>query len=71
MSLKTQQEYFDTIKRLNIELCALGERVKDITEHPCLRPPVESTGLVYELSRSEEYEDLLTAYSPFAICFSS
>jgi len=66
MSLKTKQEYFDTIKRLNSEVYAFGERVKDITEHPCFRPPMESIGLVYELSRMEEYEDLLTAYSPFS-----
>ena len=71
MSLKTKQEYFDTIKRLNTEIYAFGERVGDVTEHPCLRLPMESVGLVYELSRREECEDLLTAYSPFAICFSS
>ena len=71
MSLRTKQEYFDTIKRLNTELYAFGERGRDVTEHPCLRPPVKSVGLVYELSRREEYEDLLTAYSPFAICLSS
>ena len=71
MSLRTKQEYFDTIKRLNTEIYAFGERVRDVTEHPCLRPPMESIGLVYELSRREEYEDLLTAYSPFAICLSS
>jgi len=65
MPLKTKQEYFDTVKRLNTELYAFGESVRDVTEHPCLRPPMESIGLVYELSRMEEYEDLLTAYSPF------
>ncbi len=41
MSLKTKQEYFDTIKRLNTEIYAFGERVRDVTEHPCLRPPVK------------------------------
>jgi 4-hydroxybutyryl-CoA dehydratase/vinylacetyl-CoA-Delta-isomerase len=65
MPLKTKQEYFDTIKRLNTETYAFGERVKDVTEHPCFKPPMESIGLVYELSRMEEYEDLLTAYSLF------
>jgi len=65
MALKTKQEYFDSIRQLNTEVYAVGERVKDITEHPCFRPPMESIGLVYELSGMEEYQDLFTAYSPF------
>lgn len=65
MPLKTKQEYFDSIKHLHTELYAFGEKVDDITEHPWFRPPMESIGLVYELSGMDEHEDLLTAYSPF------
>ena len=65
MALKTKQEYFDSIKQLNTRLYAFGEKVEDITAHPCVKPPMESIGMVYELSKMEESEDFLTAYSPF------
>lgn len=65
MALRTKQEYFDSIRQLDIELYAFGERVSDITKHPCFKPSMEAIGLVYELSELPEYEDILTAYSPF------
>jgi 4-hydroxybutyryl-CoA dehydratase/vinylacetyl-CoA-Delta-isomerase len=65
MALRTKQEYFDSIKQLKTELYAMGEKVNDLSAHPCFRPPLEAIGLVYELSGRKEYEDSLTARSPF------
>jgi len=65
MALRTKDEYMESIHRLNTELYAFGERVTDISSHPCFRPPLEAIGLVYELSAMDEYKDLLTVESPF------
>ena len=65
MALRTKEEYFNNLKRLNTQLYAFGEKVQDFTKHPCLSPPIESIGLVYELSSQKENEDFMTAHSPF------
>ena len=65
MALRTKEEYFDSIRQLKTELYALGDKVNDLSAHPCFRPPLEAIGLVYELSGQKEYERTLTAHSPF------
>lgn len=65
MSLRTKQEYIDSIRNLNTELYAYGERVSDLWEHPCFKPAMEAIGLVYELSEKRENEGFLTAHSSF------
>ncbi|MGZ6226232.1 MAG: 4-hydroxyphenylacetate 3-hydroxylase N-terminal domain-containing protein, partial [Syntrophales bacterium] len=65
MALRTKEEYFSNLKRLNTQLYAFGEKVQDFTNHPCLKPPIEAIGLVYELASLKENEDFLTTRSPF------
>jgi len=65
MALRTKEEYFKALKRLNTQLYAFGEKVTDFTSHPCIKPPIEAIGLVYELASQEKDGDFLTARSPF------
>jgi 4-hydroxybutyryl-CoA dehydratase/vinylacetyl-CoA-Delta-isomerase len=62
--MKTAKEYIETIGAMNPVVYAFGERVEDITIHPCFRPTLNAVGLTYELARMPEHEELLTAPSP-------
>ena len=65
MAMRTKEQYMESVRRQAPELYSFGERVTDIGSHPCLKPPLEAIGLVYELAAQREYENLLTAQSPF------
>lgn len=65
MALRTKQEYFDSVRQRKPQLYAMGEKVQDLSAHPCLRPPLEAIGLVYELASMKPYEEALTATSPY------
>jgi len=65
MALRTKKDYFQAIKGLQTQLYAFGEKVEDLTVHPCLKPPLQAIGLVYDLTSQKENEGFLTADSPF------
>lgn len=63
MALKTSQEFIDSIAALDLEIYLFGERVQDYTNHPIIRPSLNSMAMTYELAQHPEYEDLMTATS--------
>ncbi len=63
LKLKTASEYVESIRRSNKEVYMFGERIKDPTEHPFLKPTLNSIALTYELAHDPEYADLMTATS--------
>ncbi|MGO8683934.1 MAG: 4-hydroxyphenylacetate 3-hydroxylase N-terminal domain-containing protein, partial [Thermoleophilia bacterium] len=63
MALKTSQEFIDSIAALDLEIYLFGERVEDYTNHPIIRPSLNSMAMTYELAQHPEYEDLMTATS--------
>lgn len=65
MSLRTKEDYFESIRKQNTELYLMGERVEEPASHPLIKPALEAIGLVYELSLKDEYKDYMTAWSPF------
>ncbi|MFW6409935.1 MAG: 4-hydroxyphenylacetate 3-hydroxylase family protein [Halanaerobiales bacterium] len=64
MSLKTKQEYIDSLKELDLEVYLMGKKVKEPTEHPVIRPSLNSVAETYRLAHLAEYEDLMTTTSP-------
>jgi 4-hydroxybutyryl-CoA dehydratase/vinylacetyl-CoA-Delta-isomerase len=64
MALKTKEDYIKSIRDLNTELYAFGEKVDDLYTHPCIRPAVDAIGLIYELSELPENDGFFTAHSP-------
>lgn len=61
--MKTREEYIESLKKLNLEVYLLGEKVDDPTEHPIIKPSMNSVAMTYELAQHPEYEDLMTVTS--------
>lgn len=61
--MKTREEYIESLKKLNLEVYLLGEKVEDPTEHPIIKPSMNSVAMTYELAQHPEYEDLMTVTS--------
>jgi len=38
MALKTAQEYIDSLRKLNLNVYLLGEKVENPVDHPIIRP---------------------------------
>jgi 4-hydroxybutyryl-CoA dehydratase/vinylacetyl-CoA-Delta-isomerase len=56
-----KEDYIQSLKDLHHVVYYNGRRVDDVTEHPALRPHINSAALTYELALEPEYEDLMTA----------
>ena len=57
----TKEDYIRSLKDLHHVVFCNGKRVEDVTEHPALRPHINSAALTYELALRPEHEDLTTA----------
>ncbi len=63
--MRTKAQYVESVRRQSPELYSFGARVSDLGAHPCFKPPLDAIGLVYELASVKDYDDLLTADSPY------
>lgn len=64
MTLKTPEEYRESLKELDLELYLFGSRIsEDIHEHPVIKPSVNSIAMTYKLAQDPEYEDIMTEES--------
>ncbi len=61
--IATKDDYIQSLKNLHHIVYYNGKRVDDVTEHPALRPHVNSAALTYELALRPEHEELMTAIS--------
>jgi len=59
----TKDDYIQSLKDLHHVVYYNGKRVEDVTEHPGLRPHINSAALTYELALRPEHEELLTTHS--------
>ena len=63
MSLKTPEQYEESLRKLNLNVWLMGERVKNVVDHPIIRPSMNSVRMTYALAQEPEHEDLMTATS--------
>ncbi len=63
MALKTPEEYEASLRKMNMKIYLMGERVKDPVDHPIIRPSMNSVKKTYELALDPSCEDLMTATS--------
>jgi len=61
--MKTREEYIESLKKLDLQVYLLGEKVEDPTGHPVIVPSLNSVAMTYELAQMPEYEDLMTVTS--------
>lgn len=65
MPLMTGQQYIESIQKLNIQVYMFGEKIECPSEHPILRPSLNSVRMTYDLAQDPQYQDLMTAISPY------
>jgi len=63
MSLKTAEEYEESLRKLNFKVYLQGERVENVVDHPIIRPSMNSVKMTYKLAEDPEYVDLMTVTS--------
>lgn len=64
MSLKTAEQYEESLRRLNLKVYLLGERIDNPVDHPMIRPSMNSVKMTYALAEDPLHEDLMTATFP-------
>ena len=65
MALMTGEQYIESIKKINMQVYMFGKKIEDPTEDPILRPSLNSVRMTYDLAQMPEYQDLMTAVSPY------
>lgn len=64
MSLMNGQQYIASLKaRQPLKVYLSGEQVTDITEHPLIKPSIQSVALTYDAAFEAENAELMTAKS--------
>ncbi|MBU2700282.1 4-hydroxybutyryl-CoA dehydratase/vinylacetyl-CoA-Delta-isomerase [Sporomusaceae bacterium BoRhaA] len=63
MTLKTPEQYEESLRKLNLKVYLQGELVENPVDHPIIRPSMNSVKATYELAQDPEYAELMTATS--------
>ncbi len=61
--LKTPEEYIESLRKRRLRVYLLGERVKNVVDHPIIRPSVNAVAETYAVAHEPAYRDLATAIS--------
>lgn len=59
----TRKEYIESLRKMNLQVYFMGEKIENPVDHPMIRPSMNSVALTYELAEQDEYKDLMTATS--------
>ncbi len=63
MTLKTAQQYIDSLRALKSDVWLFGEKVENFVDNPVIRPSINAIALTYKVAHEPEYEDLATTTS--------
>jgi 4-hydroxybutyryl-CoA dehydratase/vinylacetyl-CoA-Delta-isomerase len=61
--MKTPEQYVESLRKLNLEVYLLGERVKNPADHPIIRPSLHSVSMTFRLAQEKEHQGLMTTRS--------
>ena len=61
--MMTKDQYIESLRKMNLKVYLMGERIENPVDHPMIRPSMNSVAMTYELAEKEEYKDLMTATS--------
>lgn len=65
MALMTGEQYIESIRNMNMEVYMFGKKINCPADDPILRPSLNSVRMTYDLAQRPEYQDLMTAISPY------
>lgn len=63
MPLKSPEEYIDSLRNMKPRVFVHGQIVKNVVDHPLLRPAVNTLALTYAMAQDPEYRELMTTTS--------
>lgn len=63
MPLKNGESYRESLRSLNLNIYAAGEKIQNVVDHPLTRPHVNAAAMTYDLVHEPAAEDLMTATS--------
>jgi len=61
--MKTPEQYIESLRKLNLEVYLLGERVKNPVDHPIIRPSLNSVTMTFQLAQQDEHKAWMTTTS--------
>lgn len=61
--MMTKEQYIESLRKMNLKVYFMGERIENPVDHPMIRPSMNSVAMTYELAEMDEYKDLMTATS--------
>jgi 4-hydroxybutyryl-CoA dehydratase/vinylacetyl-CoA-Delta-isomerase len=65
MALMTGEQYIESIRKIKMQVYMFGKKIENPVDDPILRPSLNSVRMTYDLAKMPEYEDLMTAVSPY------
>ncbi len=65
MPLMTGEQYIESIRALKLNVYMFGKKIEHPVDDPILRPSLNSVRMTYDLAQMPEYQDLMTAISPY------
>jgi len=63
MSIKSKEEYIESIRKQKPNVYVAGEKVENVVESPYFRTTLNHIGKTYDWANSPEYKDLVTYHS--------
>jgi 4-hydroxybutyryl-CoA dehydratase / vinylacetyl-CoA-Delta-isomerase len=63
MPLKTPEQYEESLRKMNFKVFLMGEEVKNVVDHPIIRPSMNSVKMTYQLALDPQHAELMTATS--------
>jgi len=63
MTIKTGEEYIESLRKRKLTVYLFGEKIKNPVDHPIIKPSTNSVSATYDIANEARYEDLATATS--------
>ena len=61
--MMTSEQYVESLRKLNLKVYFMGEKIENPVDHPMIRPSMNSVAMTYKLAEMDEYKHLMTATS--------
>ncbi|KGN77996.1 4-hydroxybutyryl-CoA dehydratase [Porphyromonas gulae] len=61
--MMTSEQYVESLRKLNLKVYFMGEKINNPVDHPMIRPSMNSVAMTYKLAEMDEYKHLMTATS--------
>jgi len=57
------EQYEESLRKLKLDVHMFGERVKNVVDHPIIRPSMKAVAKTYEMAEEAEHQEIMTARS--------